>query len=67
MRLPTLAAALLGLGALAVVARPAAEGLELGTPAPNVTASSWFNHIGTDIDLADFKGQAVVLEFWATW
>ena len=67
MKYPFLAGAALALGAIAVIARPATEGLELGKPAPNITATSWFNHLGTDIDLSDFKGQAVVVEFWATW
>ena len=61
-------AAALGLGSLAVLAVPSQdEGLEVGAAAPNVTASAWFNHLGTQIDLNAFKDQAVVLEFWATW
>jgi hypothetical protein len=63
-----LLAAALGLGSLAVLAVPSQdEGLEVGSVAPNVTATTWFNHLGTQIDLNAFKDQAVVLEFWATW
>jgi len=63
-----LLAAALGLGSLALLAVPSQdEGLELGVAAPNVTATTWFNHLGTQIDLNAFKNQAVVLEFWATW
>lgn len=67
MKFTTLAASMLGAAALVAFARPSAEGLEIGTAAPNATATEWFNHIGTDLDLASLKGQAVVLEFWATW
>lgn len=67
MKLNALAAALVGATALVAFARPEPQGLETGTAAPNATATEWFNHIGTDFDLASLKGQAVVLEFWATW
>lgn len=67
MRLPLLTSSLIGAAALIAFARPAAVEAGLDAPAPNVTASAWFNHIGADFDLASLKGQAVVLEFWATW
>jgi len=70
MKSTTLASLLLGATALAALAQPAlgpvAEA-NVDAPAPNVTATTWFNHIGADFDLASLKGQAVVLEFWATW
>jgi len=67
MKFTAFAASLVGAAALVAFARPSAEGLEIGSAAPNATASEWFNHIGADLDLASLKGQAVVLEFWATW
>ncbi len=67
MRIPALTTSLLGATALVAFARPAAVEAEVGAPAPNVVATEWFNHIGADFDLASLKGQAVVLEFWATW
>ncbi len=67
MRVPFLTANLLGVAALYAFADPAPAEATVGEPSPNVTASAWFNHIGADFDLASLKGQAVVLEFWATW
>jgi hypothetical protein len=63
--------ALLGLAALSLgllafsSARP--DGIAPGTPAPEINSSEWFNHIGKPLTLADLKGQAVLIEFWATW
>jgi hypothetical protein len=67
MRIPALTTTLLGATALVAFALPAAVEAEVGAPAPNAGATEWFNHIGTDFDISALKGQAVVLEFWATW
>jgi cytochrome c biogenesis protein CcmG/thiol:disulfide interchange protein DsbE len=37
---------------------------EVGKPAPNFQVTTFD---GTKLTLADFKGQVVVLNFWATW
>ncbi|MCB9913852.1 MAG: hypothetical protein H6828_01735 [Planctomycetes bacterium] len=59
----------LALGAALTVAavRPTAELPGAGTPAPEIRASAWFNHLGADPDLASLRGQTLLLEFWATW
>lgn len=46
---------------------PVAEGLELGVQAPEIGAKTWFNHVGRPLTLENLRGQAVMLEFWATW
>jgi hypothetical protein len=38
-----------------------------GSAAPQIAASTWYNHIGANPDLESLRGQAVLLEFWATW
>jgi cytochrome c biogenesis protein CcmG/thiol:disulfide interchange protein DsbE len=38
--------------------------LQIDAPAPNFQATTFD---GSKISLADFKGQVVVLNFWATW
>jgi len=54
--------------ALAVSAfRAPAEGIEPGTAAPELTARTWFNHIGRPLTLDNLGGNAVLVEFWATW
>jgi len=63
------------LGALGVVATGYAvsasslsvETPELGKPAPEINAKSWVNNLGADPSLASLRGQAVLIEFWATW
>lgn len=40
---------------------------EIGKPAPEIKAKEWVNSLGADPSLASLRGQAVVLEFWATW
>lgn len=40
---------------------------EVGKPAPEIGAKNWLNQLGTDPSLANLRGQAVLLEFWATW
>lgn len=62
-----LGAALLGSLALLAFARPRPDGLAVGTVAPEIPAKRWFNHIGKPLSLADLRGQAVLIEFWATW
>ena len=34
--------------------------------APNVEATEWFNQ-AEGSSLVDFRGKAVLLEYWATW
>ena len=40
---------------------------EPGSPAPEFTSGTWFNHIGQSPSIASLKGKAILLEFWATW
>jgi hypothetical protein len=47
--------------------RPSSEGPEIGKPAPEIKGKAWLNHIGTSPSLASLRGQAVLIEFWATW
>lgn len=42
----------------------AAEGLEVGQQAPGFTLP---DVAGNAVSLADFRGQAVIVNFWATW
>ena len=52
--------------ALSVTAAP--EGTpEVGKPAPEINAKDWVNNLGSSPSLAALRGQAVVIEFWATW
>ena len=60
-------AAALGALALAAFRSPRPEVLSPGTPAPEITAGAWFNHIGRPLNLANLGGNAVLIEFWATW
>ncbi len=65
----------LGIAAAVVLAVPALfstpiqEGQKpaVGTPAPEIDGQVWFNHIGKAPSLATLRGQAILLEFWATW
>jgi cytochrome c biogenesis protein CcmG/thiol:disulfide interchange protein DsbE len=41
-----------------------AEYPQINQPAPNFTASTLD---GKDVSLADFKGQVLIVNFWATW
>ena len=62
------AALALGASGLAVgSAVPRPEGPEVGKPAPEIEAKNWFNNLGAPPTLASLRGQAVLLEFWATW
>lgn len=38
--------------------------LQIGTAAPDIVAN---DTIGTEIKLSSFRGQYVILDFWATW
>ena len=61
---------LAGLATLAWVAPPNSsmeDGPEIGSPAPEIDFRTVFNHIGREPNLASLRGQAVLLEFWATW
>jgi len=61
---------LAGLAALAWIAPPTSsteDGPEIGSPAPEIEFRTVFNHIGQEPNLAALRGQAVLLEFWATW
>lgn len=64
-----LALALVATGAIAVAGfrSPTPGHPEVGSAAPEIGAKTWFNHIGRPLDLESLKGQAVMLEFWATW
>ena len=56
-------AAVLALGALTV--RAVADGGAVGQPAPEIQIGDWIMGDGR-IQLADFKGEVVLLEFWKT-
>lgn len=43
------------------------EGPEIGSPAPAISAPTWFNHVGRPLTLDNLGGNAVLIEFWATW
>jgi hypothetical protein len=46
-----------------------AQSVKVGDAAREIMAGEWFNLPGKGASpkLADFKGQIVMLEFWATW
>jgi cytochrome c biogenesis protein CcmG/thiol:disulfide interchange protein DsbE len=53
------------LSALILLTSPArAEYPQINEPAPNFTASTLD---GKAVTLADFKGQVLIVAFWATW
>ncbi len=58
--------ALAALGALGTTS-PAPEGIEIGAEAPALNAKTWFNHIGRPLEMDNMGGNAVLVEFWATW
>jgi len=60
-----LTAAAAALAALGLVQTKGAP--EVGKPPPEINGKNWLNHLGTDPSLASLKGQAVLIEFWATW
>ncbi len=53
---------------LALAAAPAGAPSEvrIGSAAPGVAVSTWWNG-GLEQSTADFKGAVVLLEFFATW
>lgn len=54
--------------AFAMLASPArVDGPEVGKPAPEINAKTWFNQLGAEPNLASLRGSAVMIEFWATW
>jgi hypothetical protein len=66
----TLAFAAVALAALGLAfksALPSAEEPEIGKPAPEINGKTWLNNLGTDPNLVALRGQAVLIEFWATW
>jgi hypothetical protein len=64
-----LALGLLVCGAAAAVGfrAPLADVPEPGSDAPKIDAKTWFNHIGRPLTLDNLGGNAVLVEFWATW
>ncbi len=65
----TSAFAALALTALTASASPrvGGGGPEVGQPPPEIDGQTWLNYVGAAPTLASFRGQAVLLEFWATW
>ena len=67
---PTLLAmAALGLPGGAIAAgdptQPALRADEFA--APEIEATTWFNHIGQPLSLAALRGRPILVEVWATW
>lgn len=63
----------LAVGALALVSlaattrAPWSDGFEVGAAAPEISDATWYNHIGQAPTIASLRGQAILIEFWATW
>jgi hypothetical protein len=57
-----------GLCAAALFAAPRFPGEmpEVGKPAPEIGAKTWFNQLGAEPNLASLRGSAVIIEFWST-
>jgi peroxiredoxin len=59
------------LGSASLVTRPAAAGVALPAPAPVVGAPApdftLADFSGAQVSLSSYKGQVVLLNFWATW
>jgi thiol-disulfide isomerase/thioredoxin len=62
--MPGTARYLLAVLALLLAARAGAEDLVINGPAPDFTARTFD---GKDVSLADYKGQVLIINFWATW
>lgn len=41
--------------------------LKVGDQLPDVKVEHVIHHSSSEIDLADYKGQIIILDFWATW
>ncbi len=69
MKLQTIAAsaALAATAGLLVSSAAAPDIPGVGDEAPEIGARTWFNSLGPEPSLALFRGQTVLLEFWATW
>jgi hypothetical protein len=68
MKTPLLfSAAVLGLVALLSSGSAPEDNPPVGSQPPEIDAEGWINHLGTPPTLASLKGQAVLIEFWATW
>jgi len=64
-----LAIGIVAAGALAAVSfrSPVPEGIAIGAEAPALGVKTWFNHIGRPLEINNLGGNAVLVEFWATW
>ena len=53
----------------ALTAVPAMAGVNVGDPAPPISAGSWYNLPKGIKSLTSkhLKGQLIMVEFWATW
>jgi thiol-disulfide isomerase/thioredoxin len=58
----TAIAAVLTAGALGAPLTPAAPGVRVGQPAPEITGSSWLN--SDPLSIAGLRGRVVFVEFW---
>jgi len=56
----------LGLPLLASTLR-APQSSSVGDLAPELEVGDWLNHLGAAPTLAELRGKAVLIEFWATW
>jgi len=59
----------LGTAAVLLVAAQVAHGdwkSLMGEEAPDLPVTQWFNQ-AEGSSLSDFRGKAVLLEYWATW
>jgi len=54
-------------GALVSCLAASPELPEPGSRAPQIEASTWYNHVGRTPSLASLEGKAILIEFWATW
>ena len=70
MRTMFLIPLLVGAALVSAVAFPAVKrpgGPRVGDLAPPIEVETWRNQIGRAPSLADLRGHAVLVEFWATW
>lgn len=63
----TLSMSLAGLAMCAAATTNTPDLPAVGTAAPQINGERWYNHIGRNPSLESLKGQAIMLEFWATW